>query len=294
MKYIEENEFSMSNTCVAFGDFDGIHLGHRAVLNKLLEISQQKGLTSVVVSFAYEEPIKDKKVLTTAEEKKYLLGKNGPEVLISYKIGQIDKESIKRFVKDVLVGKLGAKVIVAGAADKNISVLRSCAKEYGFKLEEVQTVLFENEPVTAERIIKELADGTLKKAKEMLGYPYLIIGEVMHGKALGRTVGLPTANIGFEPYKQLPSNGVFGTISDVDGKMFKGLTNLGHRPTVDNFDYVTVEAFLLDFSDDIYGMRITLEVHAHIRGIRKFKDLAEVKLQVNKDIESIRSYFDQL
>lgn len=295
MKYIGENDFSMSNTCVAFGNFDGLHLGHRAIIEKLLDISKQ-GLTSVMVSFAYDDTLLDgKKILTTPEEKKYLLRKNGPEVLISYKIDQENKDvSMKNFIKEIIVGKLDAKVIVAGSDDSNINVLRGCSKEYGYKLEEVGTVLADGEPVTAERIIKELAEGTLKKANELLGYPYLIIGEVMHGKALGRTVGLPTANIGFKLYKQMPADGVFGTISDVNGKIFKGLTNLGHRPTVDNFEYVTVEAFLLDFSDDIYGQTITLEVHALIRGIRKFKDLAEVKIQVNKDIESIRAYFEQL
>ena len=295
MKYIVENDFNMSNTCVAFGIFDGLHLGHRAVIDKLLEISKQ-GLTSVIVSFAYDDTLLDgKKILTTPEEKEYLLRKNGPGVLISYPIDQENKDvSVKNFIKDIIVGKLDAKVIVAGSDDSNIIVLRECSNEYGFKLEEVGTVLADGEPVTAERIVKELAEGTLKKANELLGYPYLIMGEVMHGKALGRTVGMPTANIGYKPYKQLPADGVFGTISEVGGKRVKGLTNLGHRPTVDNFDYVTVEAFLLDFSDDIYGQIITLEVHALIRGIRKFKDLAEVKIQVNKDIESIRAYFEQL
>ena len=295
MKYIVENDFSMSNTCVAFGNFDGLHLGHRAVIDKLLEISKQ-GLTSVMVSFAYDDTLLEgKKILTTPEEKEYLLRKNGPEVLISYQIDQENKDvSVKNFIKEIIVGKLDAKVIVAGSDDSNIIVLRECSNEYGFKLEEVGTVLVDGQPVTAERIVKELAEGTLKKANELLGYPYLIMGEVMHGKALGRTVGMPTANIGYKPYKQLPADGVFGTISEVGGKRVKGLTNLGHRPTVDNFDYVTVEAFLLDFSDDIYGQIITLEVHALIRGIRKFKDLAEVKIQVNKDIESIRAYFEQL
>ena len=295
MKYIEENEFSMRDTCVAFGDFDGLHLGHKAVLDKLLGLSKD-GLTSVLVSFAYDDSLlKGKKVLSTPEERKYLLQKNGPDVLISYKVDSQNKDvSVKDFIKDVIAGKLGAKIIVAGSNNSNIQVLRDCAKEFGYKLEEVSPVLADGEPVSAERIIKALTEGELKKANDMLGHPHLIMGPVEHGKALGRTVGMPTANIGFKPYKQVPADGVYGTLSDIGGRMFKGLTNLGHRPTVDNFDYVTVEEFLLDFSEDIYGHVITLEVHALIRPIQKFKDLAEVKLQVNKDIESIRSYFDSL
>jgi len=293
VKYIDNNHFNLQNTCVAFGEFDGLHLGHKAVIDKLAGLSKQ-GLTTVLLSFAYGESyLAGKKILTTPEEKEYLLRSGGPDILVSYSVDEPIKD-VKGFIKEIVVGKLGAKTIVAGKNDSNLQTLRDCAKEMGFLLEEVDTVLYEGQPVSAGRILAELTDGTLQKANEMLGHPYLIMGEVMHGKALGRTVGMPTANIGYKPYKQLPADGVFGTISDIDGNKVKGLTNLGHRPTVDNFDYVTVEAFLLDFSQDIYGKVITLEVHAHIRGIRKFKDLAEVKLQVNKDIESIRSYFDQL
>ena len=293
MKYIDENEFSMQGTCVAFGNFDGIHLGHRAVIDKLLE-SSKKGFSSVIVSFEEDdELLKDKKILTTEEEKRYLLKNNGPDVLISYRIATQNKNiQVKRFIEEILVGKLDAKVIVAGKDDSNIDVLRACAKEFGFTLEECDTVLADGEPVTSERIIFELAKGTLAKANELLGHPYLIIGEVMHGKAIGRTVGMPTANIGYKPYKQLPADGVFGTISDIDGKFVKGLTNIGKRPSVDNFDYVTIEDFLLDFSGDLYGKRITLDVHVLIRGVQKFNNIDEVKAQVNKDIESIRSYLD--
>jgi len=295
MKYIETNDFTMTNTCVAFGSFDGIHSGHKAVVNKLLEISKQ-GLVSVIVSFDYDDSLlNEKKVLSTADEKKYLLSKDGPEVLISYKINKHNKDiSTRRFVEEIVVGKLGAKVVVAGSCDRNIDVLRSCSKEFGYKLEECDPVLADGEPITTEKIKKELQEGSLKKANEMLGHPYLMIGEVLHGKALGRTVGMPTANLSYKPYKQLPAFGVFGTISDIDGRMVKGLTNVGKRPSVDNYDYVTIEEFLLDFSGDLYGKVITLEIHAHIRGIIKFNNIEEVKQQVNKDIESIRAYFDQL
>lgn len=295
MKYIEQNDFSMNNTCVAFGDFDGIHLGHRVVIDKMLELSKHD-MTSVMVSFEYdEELLKDKYILTTQVEKQNLLGENGPEVLISYRINEQNKDvPVKDFIKEVLVDKLGAIVIVAGCGDKNIDELRTCSKEYGYELVECEIVCLDDKPVTSERILHELADDSLKKANELLGHHYLIMGEVMHGKEIGRTVGMPTANIGYKPYKQLPAQGVYGTISDIDGKDVKGLTNIGKRPSVDNYDYVTIEAFLLDFSGDLYGKIITLEVHAFIRGVVKFNNIEEVKAQVNKDIESIRSYLDKL
>lgn len=292
---IKQDDYCMHDTCVAFGSFDGVHCGHRAVVDKLLEVSKQ-GLTSVIVSYEYDESLLEgKKILSTPIEKEYLLRDNGPEVLMPYKIDK-DREDIDitSFIKEVLVDKLGAKVIVVGSSDSNIEVLRECAKTYGYILEECDTVCLDGEPVTSERIIKELSEDTLQKANELLGHPYLVMGEVMYGKQIGRTVGMPTANIGFKPYKQLPACGVYGTVSEIEGKKVKGLTNIGKRPSVDDFDYITIEAFLLDFSGDLYGKTITLEVHVHIRGVIKFNNVEEVKQQVNKDIESIRAYMDEL
>lgn len=295
MRYFDECDFNMKNTCVAFGNFDGVHIGHRTVINKLLEVSKQ-GLTSVILSFEYDEKLLNgKKILSTEEEKRYLLNKIAPEVMISYKIDEKNKDMpMECFIKDILVDKLGAKVIVAGKDDLNINVLRECEEKYGYKLIECDTVIADGEPVTSERIIKELAEGTLQKANELLGHPYLLMGMVMHGKALGRTVGMPTANLSFSNYKQLPAYGVFGTLSEIDGKNVKGLTNIGKRPSVDNYNYVTIETFLLDFSGDLYDKTIALEIYIYIRGVKKFNNLDEVKAQVNKDVESIRAYLDQI
>lgn len=295
MEYISGNDFNMSNTCVAFGNFDGVHKGHRAIINKLLDISKQ-GLTSVVLSFEYDEALLfEKRILSTEEEKKYLLSKNGPEVMISYKINEQNKDKkVEDFIKDILVDKLGAKVIVTGKDDSNINVLLKCSLKYGYRLVECETIFDDGEPVTAERIAKELTEGNLEKSNELLGHPYLLMGQVMHGKALGRTVGMPTANLGFCKAKQLPAYGVFGTLSEIDGKNVKGLTNIGQRPSVDNYNYVTIETFLLDFSGDLYDKTIALEICAFIRGVKKFNNLDEVKAQVNKDIESIRAYLDKI
>lgn len=295
MRYVSENDFNMSNTCVAFGSFDGVHTGHRAVINKLLDTSKQ-GLTSVILSFEYDETLLNgKKILSTQAEKQYLLSKNGPEVMISYKINKHNKDtSTQSFIKEILVDKLGAKVIVAGTDDCSIDLLRECAQKYGYTLAECDTVFADGKPVTSERIAKELTEGSLQKANELLGHPFLIMGQVMHGKELGRTVGMPTANLGFSQYKRLPAYGVFGTLSEIDGKNVKGLTNIGQRPSVDNYNYVTIETFLLDYSGDLYDKTIALEIHIFIRGIKKFSNLDQVKAQVNKDIESIRTYLDQI
>jgi len=293
MKYIDNNNFKMHDTCVAFGDFDGVHRGHRAVIDRLLKVSGQ-GLTSVIISFEYDEPLlEDKTILSTAEEKRYLINDNGPEVLISHRIDSNNRDvPVKRFLKEIVVDKLGAKAVVAGSSSANIDILRECADEYGYTLYECNDVSHDGERVTAERIKHELAQGRLKAANELLGHPYLLIGEVMHGKEIGRTVGMPTANLGYKKYKQLPAHGVYGTLSEIDGRYLGGLTNIGRRPSVDDYNYVTIETYLLDFSGDLYGKTITLEIHVFIRGVVKFNNINEVKAQVNKDIDSVRAYLD--
>lgn len=250
----------------------------------------------MLLSFEYDEALlNEKKILSTEAEKQYLLSKNGPEVMITYRINEQNKDiSPERFIKEILVDRLGAKVIVAGENNCNINVLRDCAKKYGYELVECDTVLADGEPVTSERIAKALAEGNLQEANELLGHPYLLMGMVMHGKALGRTVGMPTANLGFSQVKLLPSYGVFGTLSEIDGRNVKGLTNIGQRPSVDDYNYVTIETFLLDYSGDLYDKTIALEIHVYIRGVKKFRNIDEVKAQVNMDLESIRAYIDKI
>ncbi len=292
MKHIYGKHYAISNTCVAFGDFDGVHLGHKAVIENLMKMSKE-GYTPIVVSFDYDSAaLGDKKILSTEVEKEQLIGQLGPEVLLSYKV---DEElDIKSFVKEVLVEEMGAAVIVAGKEDCHIKELRECARELGFRLDECDTVLADGQPITPERIAAEIGSSNIAKANEMLGHPYILIGKVMHGKALGRTVGMPTANLGFGDNKLLPVDGVYGTLSEIDGNNVKGLTNIGKRPSVDNYNYVTIETFLLDFSGDLYDKTICLEVHTFIRGVKKFANLEEVKQQVNNDIKSIREYLDKI
>jgi len=294
MKYYSQNDVRLENTCVAFGEFDGVHTGHMAVI-KRLEKAAESGLTSVVVSYAYDESLlQDKKILSTEEEKRYLLEKSGLQVMVSYPVGAAEKDRpLKAFVGEVLVGQLGVKVIVAGSNNENIALLREYAAEFGYTLEECETVLVDGEAVTADRIKAELAEGRLEQANALLGHPHLFIGTVMHGKARGRTVGMPTANLSYKPYKQLPVYGVYGTLSDIEGGIVKGLTNIGKRPSDDNYDYISIETFLLDFNQDLYDKTITLEIHVHIRGVIKFNNLEEVKQQVDKDIVSIRAFLDK-
>lgn len=303
MQYFYDKDFKMNNTCVSFGHFDGLHRGHRAVINKLIE-QEKKNLTSVLLSFDYVPTniFGVEKVIYNEEEKQMILAENAPNVMISYPFtkdtANMDPET---FVKDILVDKLGVKVIVAGencrfgkGCSGDIKTLESLASKYGYDVVCVDTAYENNEEITSKIIYNALCEGLLDKANKLLGHTFTMLGEIAHGKALGRTVGMPTANLAVSENKLIPKHGVYATLSEVDGKKVQGLTNIGKRPSVDDNDYVTIETFLLDFSKNIYGKKVVLEVHSYIRGVHKFNNLDEVKKQVEKDITSIRAYLNSI
>ena len=289
MLHIRNEPIRITTSCVAFGDFDGIHTGHRAIVAKLLEEAGAKNLIPVIVSFD-RDASGNTPILTSEDEKFSLLHEQPPELLVSLPPGTTDDA----FVKDVLVDALGVKTVVTGANCKKIDFLHKCGWKYGFDVVECATVESDGEPVTAERIIEALQCCDFETAGRLMGHPHVIRGVVVTGKQLGRTIGLPTANIEFVPNKLLPPDGVYVTMTILDGARRVGLSNIGLRPTVDNFEYRTVENFIMDFSGDLYGMTLQLEVLRFIRGVSKFGSLSEVKLQVAKDMEVVREYIKSL
>lgn len=299
MQYIYGKDFKFSNTCVAFGQFDGLHLGHRAVINKLFEVKKINNLSSVLLSFDFKPSniFGADSVIYTEEEKRLILGENAPDIMISYpftfETADIEAEE---FIKDILIDKLGAKIIVTNENCRfgkqckgNIELLKNLSSKYGYSVICVETVKEDGETVSSEIIRSALNNGLIKKANKLLGHPFTMFGEIVHGKALGRTVGMPTANLSVPENKLIPKHGVYATMSNIDKKLVKGLTNIGLRPSVDNNEYITIETFLLDFSEDIYGKKIALEILSFIRDIKKFKNIDEVKKQVEKDIEIVRA-----
>jgi len=282
----------LNNTCVAFGNFDGVHKGHSAVLEKLVEEANKQGLSSLVLSLYPAET----QVLTTEEEKAFFLEKSGLDLMISCELTeQIKQMSAEYFVKTILIEQLGAKVIVTGKdccfggkQDGNLALLTNTAKAMGVQIITCETVTDGDKPISSKMLKEAFEASDFEGYMNICGHPYVMIGEVVHGKALGRTVGIPTANLGVCVNKLMPPSGVYATVSTVDNEVYKGLTNIGKRPSVDNLDLITIETFLLDFSKDIYGKTLVLEVYFYIRGVIKFNNLAEVQNQVQKDLENIR------
>ena len=288
----------MHNTCVTFGTFNGVHKGHSRVLQQTIETAEKLGLTSVLLLMP---PQAGETMLTTAEEfLQYDILNDFDAVLCC----PLDKYTMKaeEFIANVLVGQLGAKAIVAGQKvgfgqehTGDAALLEKLSTANGFK-----TVLCsletdeEGNTITSDAIAHLLAQGEMHEVKRLLARPYSLLGKVVHGKALGRTVGMPTANLEVAAGKVIPAHGVYATLTMVDGQVYQSLTNIGKRPSVDNQDHVTIETFLLDYSGDLYGKQIQVEMYHFIRGVIKFNSLEEVKQQVDLDIASVKKHLDML
>lgn len=266
---------TMKDTCVVYGTFDGVHRGHVKVIEKAVETAKEKGLQAVVLS-----KISEKDYLTNEREKEYFFGKiEGVDAMVSS-----DAEDLL----ETALQELGAKVIVVGENHKDLEAVQTKCSEAGAEVIVCETEKEAGEVLTTEMVRKAFEDSDFETVTKLCGHPYVMIGEVQHGKALGRTVGMPTANIGSDDGKLKPPSGVYATSVYVDGELYKAMTNIGKRPSVDDYDYLTIEAFILDFSKNIYGMEVVLEVFKFVRGVKKFDSLEDVQKQVQKDIEKVR------
>ena len=167
--------------------------------------------------------------------------------------------------------------------------IRKAAQELGIPIVMCEEVFENGEAISMLMLDAAFERGDFDAFSRLCGLPYMMAGKVLHGKGLGRTVGMPTANLGLAPNKKKPPEGVYATLTRIDGEVFKGLTHVGRRPSVDNDTNISTETLLLDFSRDIYGKKIELYVCAFIRGIMKLNGLAEVQKQVQKDIVAART-----
>lgn len=281
MRHIDRVE-KMEHTCIALGKFDGVHLGHQAVIRALVEESRRSGRKAVVISCP---GTKEEKVLTTEMEKAYLLEKLGVDVLLSLQPQEVDRETL---IRRGFMQEMGAEMFVAGSGCEE----RMLLEQSDIELRLVNTVCAGGEPVTAVRVAKYLEAGDMERLTKLCGHPYLMLGKVVHGKALGRTVGMPTANLKIYGTKHRPPGGVYATCTYLDGKAYYGVTNVGTRPSVDDLPEITIETMLADFDADIYGEKMMTEFHLYLRGIQKFDGIQAVWQQVQKDMEQAREYFE--
>lgn len=292
--YTDNKNIHLKNTAVTLGKFDGIHRGHQKLIKRLLEQKEKLNLHSVLFSFDINT-VCHQKSLTTKQERKLLCEKFQIDDVIFYPVNETTMSmEPERFIQEILIGVLEAKVIVTGkdfrfGKDRkgDVDMLRKYSDIYGYQLFVEESVNFENTKISSSTIRDYILNGNIEKANEMLGYPYFVTGQIVKGKQVGRTIGMRTINVQAEENKILPASGVYKTETELNGVKYKGLTNIGVCPTVSDKNEITVENHLLDFDEDVYGDIAKIEFIKYLRPEKKFNNLDELKKQILLDISQV-------
>ena len=294
--YSSIHDFSTSKkTVFTLGTFDGVHVGHTKIIERLLNASSDDEQSLVLTFFPHPRMVlqeeSDIKLLNTIEERTKLLKKAGLQNLIIHPFDQaFSRLSAEEFVKNILVDIFNIKKIIIGHDHRfgrnrtaNIDDLILYGKEFDFEVEQISAQEIDEVSISSTKIRNALNEGKIALANEYLGYNYLFSGTVIHGKKLGRTIGFPTANLKVEEsYKLIPAIGVYAVKCTVGTKTVNGMLNIGTNPTVDGQN-TSIEVHLFDFQEDLYDKKITVELIKRIRDEQKFASVDELKQQLHKD-----------
>lgn len=298
---------SDKKTILTLGTFDGVHIGHAAILKKLTQNTADGKFESAVLTFFPHPRMvlqgkSDLKLLNTINEKIDLLEKIGIENLIIHPFdANFSQLSAEEFVKTVLVDQLHIQKIIIGYDHRfgknrtaNIDDLTAFGLKYGFEVEQISAQEINDISISSTKIRTALEDGEINLANEYLGYSYFLSGTVVKGKQLGRTIGFPTANIELEEeYKLVPKNGVYIVVAEIDGKSVYGMMNIGFNPTVQG-EKRTIEVHFFDFDLDIYDRHIRVAILQRIRSEEKFESVEFLKIQLGKDKDFSIQYIQNL
>lgn len=296
MRYIYGTSYinQVANSIVVLGNFDGVHLGHQKLFNLAKEKAKETGFQVIALSF-YPHPTwvlgnNPKPLLNSREEKKARIEAVGVDVFIEYPFTkEFANISPEEFFHRTLVNKLRAKVVIIGSnyyfgKDKkgDIVHMKKLGEKYEVEICAVDTVKSQGITISSTNVRNLILQGNMHQATQLLGHPYTITGEVVHGKALGRTIGFPTANVKADESRIYPPNGVYATVIEVDNKHYLGITNIGYNPTVSGKNK-TVETHIFDFDKLIYGETIKISLCEYMRPEKKFNSLSELVSQLKED-----------
>jgi riboflavin kinase/FMN adenylyltransferase len=281
---------------VTIGTFDGIHLGHQKILSRLIKSSKNKDLNSVVLTFFPHPRIilnkyNEVKMIDTLDEKIIHLNEIGIDSLV---IHPFDKNfsllSANQFIKDFLVDKLKIKHIIIGydhrfgkGREASVTDLKNYADDYNFTVEEIKAQEIEKITVSSTKIRNSINQGDIKTTEKYLGRSFNLTGKIVKGDGLGKKINYPTANIFIEEtYKIIPKDGVYLVETIIEDKLFNGMMNIGHRPTIGT-NVKSIEVHLFNFNEDIYGKVISIKMISKIRDEKKFSSIEALKEQLVKD-----------
>jgi riboflavin kinase/FMN adenylyltransferase len=290
---------------VTTGTFDGVHLGHQRIIDRLKEIAQKdKGETVLITFYPHPRMVlfpddNELKMLNTQEEKAELLEHFGIDHLVVIPFTkQFSRLSSVEFVRDIIANRIGTKKLVIGYnhhfgrnREGSFEHLKEYGPVYGFKVEEIPAIDVDHVEVSSTKIRKALTAGDIRSANASLGYEYSLRGTVVKGRQLGREIGYPTANIEVgDRYKLIPADGIYAVTAESNGEVHKGMMSIGMNPTV-NGTHRTIEVNILDFNRDIYGETLKINFKDWLRGEEKFATLEELKVQLGKDKEATLQRF---
>ena len=304
-QHTNANTFSGSkNTVVTIGTFDGVHIGHQKIVNRLVN---QAELDSVILTFFPHPRMvlqQDNtiKLLHTIEEKTTVLEQLGLDHLVIHPFTkEFSRLTAQQFVEDILVNQLKAKKIIIGYDHRfgrnrtaDISTFKDFGEQYGFVVEEITKQDVDDVAVSSTKIRTALQKGQIEKANAFLGQPYMLTGTIVKGKGIGKTLGYPTANIQIEEaYKLIPKNGVYIVKTNFKGITYFGMMNIGTNPTVGGKSQ-TIETYFFNMDTDLYGSKMTIQMLKRIRDEKKFASVDQLIEAMQNDEKISINYIETL
>ncbi|PBN45823.1 bifunctional riboflavin kinase/FAD synthetase [Capnocytophaga sputigena] len=288
-------------TVLTIGTFDGVHLGHQKIVERVVTTARQEGLLATVFTFFPHPRMvvqhdKGLKLIHTLEEKKQLLQQLGVDLLVVQPFNEAFAQlTAEEFVSTILVEHLNVKKVIIGYDHRfgrnrtaNIDDMRLFGKKYGFAVEEISVQEVDEVSVSSTKIREALNKGDVTTAEHYLGTPYSLTGRVVHGLKLGRTLGYPTANIQVtEEYKLIPKDGVYAVYSYIDGRKVYGMMSIGKNPTIERKG-ASIEVYFFDFNGDLYDQKLTIEFVQYLREEQKFATIDLLKKQLQDDETAAR------
>jgi riboflavin kinase/FMN adenylyltransferase len=285
------------STVATIGTFDGVHIGHRAILSRIIDAARSRNGEAVLISF-YPHPRlvlfpenNPLRLLHTLDEKIEMLRAIGLDKLLLIPFTrEFSRLPSKQFVQQVLIDTVQVDQLIIGYDHRfgknrtgGLEELQELAPQFGYVVEEIPAQSIDEAKISSTKIRKALQEGDVQSARKYLGYPYSFAGEVIHGEKAGRTLGYPTANLAPEdPIKLIPGHGVYFVRATVRGQLYYGMMNIGVKPTMGAFTQ-TQEVYLFDFDQDIYGESLRVTFLEHLRGEKKFDSLASLIQAMNAD-----------
>jgi riboflavin kinase/FMN adenylyltransferase len=304
--YNHLSEFKRLNNAVAtIGTFDGVHFGHQKIINRLCELAKATGGESVILTFfphprlIIDPENQDLKMINTIEEKAEILAGLGVDHLIITPFTRdFSNLSPAEYIKNILVDTIGIKQLIVGydhrfGKDRSggMTDLVAFSGPYQYEIEEIKEQDINDVAVSSTKIRKFLLEGQVGLAAKYLGYNFSLYGPVIKGDKIGRTIGFPTANIFIEqPYKLIPSDGIYAVTVEMEKETYKGMAYIGQRPTINGMTR-NIEVNIFDFNKEIYGQYIKMNFMEFLRHDVKFTGLEALKIQLQKDKEDTLAYF---